>query len=83
MAEALMSGGPIELTEGWAKIPFAGERAHYWKPDEIEGYAAIHKGQKVSFWISLCGVEATTYAGVPPLGPGNWPRCKRCGRKAI
>ncbi|WP_237133757.1 hypothetical protein [Pseudohongiella sp. O18] len=78
--QTMISGGPIANSEGWAKIPFAGRLAHYWLPDEIEGYSAIHKGERVSFWKSRCGVEATTYKGVSMLERGNWPMCKRCGR---
>ena len=75
-----MSGGPIDLKEGWAKIPFTGSKVHYWKPTKIEGFAAIHKGKPVHMWRSLCGVETISTATAPTLNEGNWPRCKKCLR---
>ncbi|MCU7839737.1 MAG: hypothetical protein KZQ94_10225 [Candidatus Thiodiazotropha sp. (ex Troendleina suluensis)] len=82
MNHGFISGGPIELENGWAIIPFVGERAHYWERNEIEGFAQIFKGEQVKPYKSLCGVEGLIYAGVPALERGNWPKCKRCMRKS-
>ena len=66
----MISGSPIELENGWALMPFVGNRAHYWELD--------HKGENTSYYISLCGVDAVTRKEAGPLEPGNWPLCKRC-----
>jgi hypothetical protein len=78
--EAMFSDGPIEgFIGGWAKIPFCGRLVHHWKRDELAG---IHRGGRAYFWVSLCGVVGLTHVGVPALGGGNFPHCKRCTAKA-
>lgn len=76
-AAIFITGGPIDLAEGWAKIPFTGERAHFWVDDKID---AIGPRGRTKFYTSLCGRDATTDPKLPALDPGNWPKCKRCER---
>lgn len=79
MSENRMSGGPIEpFPEGWALIPFVGERAHYWR-ETVPGMCG---GVRVRNYRSMCGLKGETARHSPALEPGNWPKCKRCERKA-
>lgn len=68
----------IKEGNGWGFIPFAGQKAHYWKEDKQPPVPMIFKGERVTFWTALCGHEAQTYKGVPLLNPGNLDQCKRC-----
>lgn len=79
-----VSGGPINsFIKGWAIIPFI-QKPHYWRAIDTGKFAAVYKGQRVSFFRSLCGVEQQSYpgAGLLPLAPGNVPKCKKCNQKA-
>lgn len=78
---ALMSDGPIEhLKQGWALMPFVGERAHYWIEDKKTMPPKIRDGGRVRYYTSRCGLSAVTIQKVPALGAGNWPKCRRCGK---
>jgi hypothetical protein len=76
MQEAFCSAGPIEnLQEDqthWGLHPFVGKKAHHWKVVRVfEGGAYL---------ISDCGNDTAATTRVPLLNPGNWPKCKLCGR---
>ena len=72
----LLTGGPIhDLEEGWAVMPFGRETAHYWQK-------GADLGEGATGYMSLCGVKGVTLPKAPALEPGNFPRCKRCQRKA-
>lgn len=64
------TGGRLEAFErGWAVAMFRGSKAHYFVREQL---AEAH---------SIC--ESVT--GVPAghlFGPGNFPRCQRCVRRA-
>lgn len=72
------SGGPIRaFVNGWAIIPFGGDRVHYfeqWNPR----VPAIFEGERVKYYRALCGIEKATYKGVPALAGGGFDRCERC-----
>lgn len=79
MTDYLALGIQEDFTEGWALIPFKGEKVHFWKAVKID-VPRIYKGGRVSFYRSKCGLVAKTGKGVHPLNPGNFPKCKRCKR---
>lgn len=83
--ESWFSGGPIErFRGGWAKIPFRGQLVHYWSDvtDIAETILTprIHRGERVRWFRTECGMFGNTRGGVPALAGGNWPRCKNCER---
>lgn len=74
------SGPPIEGFErGWALIPFAGTKPHYWLPDD-----AARNITSEDCWLPLCrsGAVGVTSERVPALGIGNAKVCKHCARIA-
>ena len=81
--ELIISGGPIEgFAGGLAKIPFSGEKVHFWHDVTPNSMPIIGKWGRGYFWESACGrVEAITHDGVKALAPGNWPVCKLCQKR--
>lgn len=78
---------PIEeFRQGWALMPFRGERAHHWTRIEWMGRTTLAPDGKSEDprygYRSLCGLVVTTTHRAPPLDDGNWPRCKRCQKSA-
>lgn len=76
--------GPIEhLQEGWALIPFHGERAHHWKEfvPQASVLPKIAQGGRVRYYDAACGMHGVTTGRVPAIDPGNWPRCANCTRE--
>tara|TARA_Y100000310_G_scaffold290528_1_gene317810 strand:+ start:3300 stop:3563 length:264 start_codon:yes stop_codon:yes gene_type:complete len=68
-----LSGGPIhKFLRGWAIFPFK-RTPHYWHP--------VHRSDGKAF-RSVCGIESKINEFAPPLGPGNFPLCKKCKRTA-
>jgi hypothetical protein len=81
-----ISGGPIEgFREGWAILPFVGNKPHYWLRIDLS-----------SQYRSLCGVTGRLASrddlvargmlharGVMPLAPGVFmeARCGNCQKK--
>lgn len=79
MNVARMSGGPIKHFAGaWAKFPFVGSRAHYWRETtkKLVAIADVPKSHRI--FIAECGVWGKTTERAPALEMGNWPKCKRC-----
>lgn len=80
-----VSGGPIEkFREGWAILPFVGNKPHYWKRVELSNH-----------YVALCNLEGAVlthdqavkrgmphFRGVQPLEPGDFmeARCGHCQR---
>lgn len=73
-----ISDGPLAQTEGWAKPPFHGMRAHYFVQVSAD---AIGKHGRYRGWKAICGAEATTHDKAPMFGRGSWERCKSCLKK--
>lgn len=78
------SGGPIEdFKQGWARLPFAGTRAHWWvdvtvlvreQPNELPEDGRV--------FYSLCKMLNGGNSRVRPLAPGNIPLCRNCMKRA-
>lgn len=78
------SGGPIEdFSDGWALIPFVGERGHYWR-EITRGLRkqGIVTDDDVRVYRSLCGVTGRTTSRARAMNVGNWAVCKHCQKKA-
>ena len=78
------SGGPIaDFTDGWALIPFVGDRGHYWR-DITRGLRkqGLIADESMRVYRSLCGVTGSATPRSPALNVGNWPLCKHCTKKA-
>ncbi|HJS35396.1 MAG TPA: hypothetical protein VJ766_07890 [Pseudoxanthomonas sp.] len=70
------SGPPIDnLQAGWARIPFRGERTHYW--EKLRSLSRA--GER--YYRSACEMPATLPPGQRALGPGNFPLCGNCLKK--
>lgn len=68
-----LSGGPVAaFTHGWARLPFTGERGHYWR---LQPAGVLRR-------YSACGLAVDPRPGVSPLGVGNAPLCRHCMKKA-
>lgn len=75
--------GVIEhLREGWAKLPFQGQRGHYWTEDDDTMPPTIAEGGRVRYYRSACGRVGITRPRAPAFGVGTWPKCARCMRRA-
>lgn len=71
----------MQLSSGWALMPFLGERVHYWNEDKSTMPPTISDGCRVRYYESLCGLRSMLpNKGAPALNPGNWPKCKNCQR---
>jgi hypothetical protein len=78
------SGRPIEdFADGWALIPFVGERGHYWR-EITRGLRrqGIVTDDDVRVYRSLCGVTGSTTSRARAMNVGNWAECKHCQKKA-
>lgn len=73
-----IAGGKLEQTEGWAKPPFHGMRAHYFVQVSAD---AIGKHGRYRTWKSVCGTETITHDKAPMFAMGSWDRCKSCLKK--
>lgn len=77
----VLSGGPIEhLREGWARIPFRGNKAHWWAEEPLDP-PLIAGGGRVRTYRSACGMEAVVTRQLPALGVGTMAWCGRCARQ--
>ena len=69
----LVTDGPLpgDFAAGWAKHPFTGKLAHYWRVSKtvVPGGIGFH---------SECSLLTVATHSVPMLGPGNYPHCQRC-----
>ena len=78
------SGGPIEdLVDGWALIPFVGERGHYWR-EITRGLRqqGLITDENVRVYRSMCGVTGSATSRARPMNVGNWLVCKHCQKRA-
>lgn len=81
-----MTEGRLAIGEktggGWGHIPFSGgDKAHHWRKKAEPKISQIAKGERVTSWIALCGLEGKTYKGVPMINQGDFDQCKRCQNK--
>lgn len=81
MADLIISGPPIKLHNGWARMPFVGMKSHYWREDRHTLPAQISERGRTRFYVASCGALAVTDDRAPAFNEGNWPRCKRCQQK--
>lgn len=71
------------FAKGWAKIPFVGEKPHWYVDVSAVGRTAYPEAPADTRWFeSLCGVVAVTNDRLGVMTPGNYPLCKRCLKKA-
>lgn len=81
-----ISGGPIEqFREGWAILPFVGDKPHFWRRVQLSNRYIAECGARGE----LATAQQLHDRGMPhaqsikPLEPGVFmeDRCKLCARK--
>lgn len=74
---------PAAFTEGWAQVPFAGDKPHWYREiTATERLLYPDAPADIRWFRSLCGHEAVTNERNGVMSPGNFPLCKRCLKKA-
>jgi hypothetical protein len=72
-----------DFREGWAKVPFVGNKPHWYEEvTEIARVVYPDAPADTRWFSSLCGVWAVTNERNGLLNPGNFPLCKTCLKKA-
>lgn len=74
--DQLAIGTITNFTKGWAIIPLE-KKPHYWVEIDIN-VGFVGECGRVKFYTSLCGLGGETNSMLPPIVPGNFPKCKRC-----
>jgi hypothetical protein len=74
----ITAGVIAHLRQGWAKLPFQGERGHFWTEDTTTMEPTIAEGGRVRWYTAMCGRVGVTRPRAPAMAPGSWPLCSRC-----